>query len=203
MGISCRNGGTYADSSTCRTDGSRNFRGAVTPALLAFEADVLRREFSTSVAVWEQNSSYHAYHLVNTVAIGRTIPISRVWYEFARRPAPRAGGAYEHPVKTGDWSVAMAMPTMGRGAGVPIPLPGGPVVHHVNESLFALINVTRRGHVLHPGHIMRWIAQVPGPRFEVHTVGRGTTMMARTNETMGLEIFDELDMAIKAAVHKR
>ncbi len=200
MGISCANGGTYADHSTCRTDGSTNFRGVVTPELRAFEDRVLRQHFrGASVARWERDSNYHAYHLVNVVAVGRTIPMSRIWHEFAKRPAPTILGRRE-PVRTGDRSTAMAAPVLGRGRGIPIPLPGGPVQHYVEPSMYALINATLFGHVLHEGHILRWLVRKPDSRVECHTVGRGTTMLARTNEIMGLEIFDELDLRIRSAV---
>ncbi len=200
MGISCANGGTFADHSTCRSDGSTNFRGAVTPRLRAFEDRVLARHFrGASVARWERDSNYHAYHLVNVIAVGRTIPMSRIWHEFARRPAPTIG-LRSQPVRTGERSVAMAAPVLGRGRGIPIPLPGGPVMHYVEEGMYALINATMWGHVLHEGHIMRWVVRKPDSRVECHTVGRGTTPLARINETMGLEIFDDLDMRIRAAI---
>ncbi|MBL4689729.1 MAG: hypothetical protein JKY37_34390 [Nannocystaceae bacterium] len=210
MGVSCRNGGRFAEHSACGTDGSRNFRGAVTPQLIAFEDSVVRRHFGANISQWETDTGYHAYHLVNVIAVGRTIPMDRIWHEFARRPAPTIG-TYNAPVKTGDRSIAMAAPTMGRGWGLPVPLPGGPVVHYIDKSLWALVNATVAPHVLHPGIIMRWFVRLPGSEVECHTVGRGITVLsrvnqaagaglARINETMGLEIFDELDMAIRAAI---
>lgn len=61
MGISCASGGTFAGNSTCRTDGSRDLRGAVTPRLRTFEDRVLAQHFEgASVAQWEQSPRYHA-----------------------------------------------------------------------------------------------------------------------------------------------
>ena len=200
MGISCANGGTFADNSTCRTDGSTDFRGVVTPQLRAFEDRVLGQHFEgASVPRWERSPHYHAYHLVNVIAVGGTTPMSTIWHEFARRPAPTIG-LKSRPARTGERSMAMAAPVLGRGRGIPIPLPGGPVKHYVERGLLALINATMFGHVLHEGHIMRWLVRKPDSSVECHTVGRGTTRLARTNETMGLEIFDDLDMRIRAAL---
>jgi hypothetical protein len=196
---SCRNGGTYAARSTCVEDRSRTFSGAITPQLRAFEDRVIRQHFDgATVAQWERDRGYHLYHHVSEIAAGRTISMERIWFEYARRPAPTVR-ARDQPIRGGEVSIALTATSLG-DSWLPIPLPGGPVRHYVDKSQWALINATMPGHVLHPGTIMRWFVRLPGSEIMSHTAGRGTGMMSRVNEVMGLEIFDELDQAVRKAL---
>ena len=229
-GINCTNGGTAHSGSNCRDDRSRNFSGEVTPELMRFEARILRRVFNTTVAQWEQSNRYHAYHLANVIAgrsasmstvwrayatrpapthQRRSAPVrtgDRTLVNALVRPGrsrfsvpvPLPGGYVTHHVDTSlraliNTTVAEVGGRIPRRIDIPftdrhIPLPGGGR------------RVGVQGHVLHPGHIMRWLVRNSSGEIESHTLGRGIGAMPATNEVWGLEIFDDLDMSIRSSL---
>ena len=200
MGISCTHWGALASGDNCRQTNSRTFDGVMPAPIQAFEERVLRESFRTNLSDWEAHPRYHAYHLVNVLRGHTTLTLGAVWVEYAKRPAPTLT-ARSRPIVGGERSTAAGPVTIGRW-GPWIPLYGGPVRHYVDQRNYALINVTEGGHVLHPGYIMRWIERAGGSILS-HTVGRGVGRMARTNENMGTEIFDDLDEDVAAALPRR
>ncbi|MCR9159047.1 MAG: hypothetical protein ACE37F_10010 [Nannocystaceae bacterium] len=200
MGISCTNSGAMAWGNNCRRTDARDFGGVMGRPQLEFEARILQQHFATRLADWESHPRYHAYHIVNVLHGRTTLSLGAVWHEYARRPAPTLT-TRARPIVGGERSTAAGGVTIGRH-GPWLPLYGGPVRHYVDRRNFALINVTERGHVLHPGYIMRWIERA-GASVLSHTVGRGVGPMARTNERMGTEIFDDLDEDVASALPRR
>jgi hypothetical protein len=200
MGLTCTNTGALAWGNNCRRTDARDFDGVVRRPLLDFENRILREYFRTAISDWESHPRYHAYHIVNILR-GRTLlTLDAIWWEFARRPAPTLT-TRDQPIQGGERSLAAGGVTIGRH-GPWVPLYGGPVLHFVDRRNYALMNVTERGHVLHPGYIMRWIERAGAAVF-CHTVGRGVGPMAGTNETLGTEIFDDLDEDVAAALPRR
>jgi hypothetical protein len=198
MGVKCVEGASMA----CSVEQSRNFGGAVSPAILAYEQVILSHVFGIkSLSVWEQNPNYHAYY--NLGVLGQARSLDAAWLEYRRQPAPLSAGRLARPVTNGQTSqFVFAMPRSAISASVRVPLPGGWVTHYVNENLYCIVNATNRAHALHPGHIMRWLKLV-GNIVVSNTLGRGIGAQARLNEFYGVRIFGDLDRSISQSLRSR
>lgn len=73
---------------------------------------------------------------------------------------------------------------------------GGPLTFEVTPSLYQHKNITKEGHIFHPGSIAR-ATRLQGNQVFIKTVGEGMGACPRTNETSGAAIFNSLDMFIK------
>ena len=184
MGLRCYEGAM----ASCASDATRTFGGVVPANILRYEAEVLAAHFGATLAAWEREDAYHSYYNVSTLCSARIA--ERAWREYARDPAPVLNGPRDEPVRTGDRSFAMTFLDGWR------PLPGGWVTHYVDARSRAIANATNTLHVLHPGHIVRWLA-VSGHVLTSNTLGRGIGWMPRTNESFGVQIFQELDERIR------
>lgn len=78
---------------------------------------------------------------------------------------------------------------------------GGSVEHGVDAANGAVVNITRPGHILHPGYIVRWSEQNPGGSVQMRTLGRVTTILSGPNDYFGRRFFDDQDRRIQRVDH--
>jgi len=78
-----------------------------------------------------------------------------------------------------------------------VPMFGGTVEHGVDAANGAVVNMTRPGHILHPGYIVRWSEQNPDGSVQMRTLGRGTTILSAPNDYFGRRLFDDQDRRIQ------
>lgn len=128
----------------------------------------------------ENHPKFHSYNVSNSCSKGGAgCTLDNIANNLLINPAPSLL-SQSTPVKTGDVSYA---------------LPVGSVTHVVDPMTKAVINITKKTHLLDPGIVKRWTTE-DANSVTVHTYGEGTGNFGAANEYLSEGLWGGVDEKI-------
>lgn len=188
--------------SSCRQIDGLYYNGVIPWEIRKFEARVIEEHFTQRepvdfwnraaliaiangqiprLADWAKISIFHSYYTINPLC--SDCSLEEVWSEYLRWPIPLQAAPLPEPIKHLDRRY--------------VPYSCGTVTQYIYEThrARAFVNATNRGHIFHPGYIVRWLTKL-GPVIYSNTLGRGIGLFPGVNVHAGIEVFSELDRSV-------
>lgn len=188
---SCENG-----SSNCEDVADDEFDRTVPNYSKDLEDHAIEVLYGDSATIEElvQDPRYHGYATVRVICESHcdAAAVRDLVLRSAAPTSPYHGGPIQdEQIQTGDTNYASGVLVE------VVPMFGGTVEHGVDAANGAVVNITRPGHILHPGYIVRWSEQNPDGSVQMRTLGRGTTILSGPNDYFGRRLFDDQDRRIQ------